>query len=98
MPPLFPFFFSATPCDEQGSEWRTKFPALSHKKAFDCTTASHFTAAKGEDSEGGVSPYGLGLGKTLLAAYNSGFTNPDTGEADHPDELKTEDTQVGAFL
>lgn len=62
------------------------------------TTASHFTAAKGEDSEGGVSPYGLGLGKTLLAAYNSGFTNPDTGEADHPDELKTEDTQVSGFF
>jgi len=84
------------PCDEQDLEWKTKFPSLIAKKSDGCvtstststSTSTKFKSAKGE---GTVSPYGLGLGKTLRDAYAG--ANPFAQQ-----ELQTEDTEQGGKI
>lgn len=88
---------SIQPCDNQGSEWKRRFPDLQHKFSAGCEdTKLKFATAKGGGSDSASateSPYGLGLGKTLSEAYKGGFDKGETME-----ELTTEDTQVGGAI
>ena len=94
------------PCDDQDQEWKAKFPQLQHKSE-GCTNANtnpniirkesviynslENKFGKAANGGGSVSPFGLGLARTLNEAYTSGKPFADQ-------DLKTEDTETGGRI